>query len=156
MVAFVAKLRHLTQHCEFGESLQDMLRDRLVCGVNDARLQCRLLTESSLKFETALKLATAWESAERNARDLQGVQSLENVHAISHPPDTHVITGRKGTRAFIIHKALHTMLHLLYTTFTNRIGLVAVIIGHVNALHVDLAGHGYHSNEIRSIGLADS
>ena len=59
-------------------------------------------------------------------------------------------------RAFIIHKALHTMLHLLYTTFTNRIGLVAVTIGHVNALHVDLAGHGYHSNEIRSIGLADS
>ena len=82
VATFVAKLRHLTQHCEFGDSLQDMLRDRLVCGVNDTCLQRRLLAESSLTFETALKLATAWESAEKNAKDLQGAQASEDNHVI--------------------------------------------------------------------------
>ena len=97
VAAFIAKLRHLTQHCEFGESLQDMLHDRLVCGVNDARLQCRLLAESSLTFETALKLAMAWESAEKNAKDLQGAQSSGNVNAISRNPiRRHREEGKEG------------------------------------------------------------
>ncbi len=36
-----------------------MLRDRLVCGVNDDSIQRRLLTEDGLTFETALKKAQA-------------------------------------------------------------------------------------------------
>ena len=31
---FVAELRKLTEYCEYGDSLNDMLRDRLVCGIN--------------------------------------------------------------------------------------------------------------------------
>lgn len=36
---YVAQLRKLSEHCNFGDSLTDMIRDRLVCGVNDKRLQ---------------------------------------------------------------------------------------------------------------------
>ena len=32
---FVAALRALSEHCEFGMSLEDVLRDRLVCGINN-------------------------------------------------------------------------------------------------------------------------
>ena len=32
---FVAALRQLTEHCEVGPSLEDMLRDHLICGVSD-------------------------------------------------------------------------------------------------------------------------
>ena len=39
---FVAGLRKLTEHCDFRDSLEDMLRDRLVCGVNDEKIQRRL------------------------------------------------------------------------------------------------------------------
>ena len=35
MAAYVAGLRALGQTCGFGDMLDDMLRDRLVCGVND-------------------------------------------------------------------------------------------------------------------------
>ena len=35
MSTYVAELRRLSQHCEFGASLDDMLRDRLVCGISD-------------------------------------------------------------------------------------------------------------------------
>lgn len=35
----VIELRHLSEHCEFGITLHEMLRDRLVCGVRDIRIQ---------------------------------------------------------------------------------------------------------------------
>ena len=34
IAAFVADLRSLAEFCNFGSSLDDMLRDRIVCGVN--------------------------------------------------------------------------------------------------------------------------
>ena len=41
---YVAELRKLTEYCEFGDTLDDMLRDKLVWGIEDARIQQRLLT----------------------------------------------------------------------------------------------------------------
>ena len=60
IAVFVAELRLLAQHCEFGTSLEDMLRDRLVCGIKDSRLQRRLLTEAKLTFNKALEMAWRW------------------------------------------------------------------------------------------------
>ena len=45
IAAFVVKLRELAQTCEFGKSLNDMLRDQLVCGVKEDGIQKRLLME---------------------------------------------------------------------------------------------------------------
>ena len=42
---FCAELRRLSEYCEFGNTLNDMLRDRLVCGIRDIKLQRRLLAE---------------------------------------------------------------------------------------------------------------
>ena len=64
---YVAELRHLAIGCEFGDSLSEMLRDRLVCGINDPRMQRRLLSESDLDFDKALKTALAMEMADRDA-----------------------------------------------------------------------------------------
>ena len=49
---YVAELRRLAEHCNYGDSLNEMLRDCLVCGVNDNRLQRRLLAEANLMFKT--------------------------------------------------------------------------------------------------------
>ena len=43
---FVAQLRKLSEYCEFGDTLEDMRRDRLVCGCKDQRLQCKLLAKA--------------------------------------------------------------------------------------------------------------
>ena len=48
-----------------------MLRDRLVCGVNNEQLQRRLLAEPRLTFERALELSRTFESATEDARHLQ-------------------------------------------------------------------------------------
>ena len=68
---YVAELRHLAIGCEFGDSLSEMLRDRLVCGINDPRMQRRLLSESDLHFDKALKTALAMEMADRDAEQLR-------------------------------------------------------------------------------------
>ena len=47
-----------------------MLRDRLVCGVKDNRIQRRLLAEPELNFTGAMTIAQAMEAAEKNAKEL--------------------------------------------------------------------------------------
>ena len=74
---YVAELRSLSEHCDFREQLEEMLRDCLVCGVNDERKQRRLLAESRLDFKKALELATAMEIADKNTRDIQQGNSVE-------------------------------------------------------------------------------
>ena len=82
---FVAQLRKLSEHYRFGESFPDMLRDRLVCGCNDYRLQCKLLAEESLTFDKALKIAKAVETAERDSQGMQkpSSQVTKPVHSIT-------------------------------------------------------------------------
>ena len=72
---FITQLRKLSEYCEFGDTLQDMLRDRLVCGCRDQRLQCKLLAEPDLTFDKAFKIAKAMEAAEKEAKDLQETPS---------------------------------------------------------------------------------
>lgn len=58
---FVAELRRLSKDCQFEASLDDMLRDRLVAGIRDTRVQCRLLAELDLTFGRAFELSQAAE-----------------------------------------------------------------------------------------------
>ena len=48
---FVSELRSLAEFCNFGSTLDDMLHDRLVCGINDDNIQRRLLSEDKLFFK---------------------------------------------------------------------------------------------------------
>uniref|UniRef100_A0A8C2FFT4 Gypsy retrotransposon integrase-like protein 1 n=2 Tax=Cyprinus carpio TaxID=7962 RepID=A0A8C2FFT4_CYPCA len=72
---FVAELRQLSEHCEFGAVLEDMLRDRLVCGINDDVIQRRLLGEATLSFTKAMEIAQGMESAALHAKDIQKANS---------------------------------------------------------------------------------
>ena len=85
IATFVAELKRLSEHCGFGDTLQDMLRDRLVCGINDGRIRRRLLSESDLTYKRAFDLPQAIDSAERNAHDLQ-MQREEGIHAMREGP----------------------------------------------------------------------
>ena len=98
MAQFVDELRRIAQHCEFGPALDDMLRDRLVCGLRDDKVQRRLLADSQLTFAKAFEVAQASELAEQGVRALQppvtGVNSIQEptehgdgeVHALNTQP----------------------------------------------------------------------
>ena len=51
-----------------------MLRDRLVCGFRDTKIQRVLLSESDLTLKRALDLAQSTEAAERNSKALHQAQ----------------------------------------------------------------------------------
>ena len=67
IASFVVDLRRLIEHCDFGSYRNDLIRDRLVVGVKNVRIQRALLANSTLTFETADDIAVVMEAAEKNA-----------------------------------------------------------------------------------------
>ena len=113
----------MTEHCNYGDTLKTMLRDRLVSGINDKKILSRLLQEGDkLTFTKAKELAIALESAERDAKDLQtDPPPIEvNVHAVQPSsqkpsPSCHRCGGKhlpsacrfRGAECFKCHKKGH-------------------------------------------------
>ena len=57
---YIAELSQLAEHCNYGSILQDMLQDRLVCGLKQKCIQQRLLNEGdSLTLEKAIDMESA-------------------------------------------------------------------------------------------------
>jgi len=50
---FMVEQRSLAEYCSFGVSLEKMVWDRLVCGVNEEGIQRKLLAEENLTYEAA-------------------------------------------------------------------------------------------------------
>ena len=65
---YIAALRKIAEHCDYGSSLNDMLKDRLVRGTADERVQRRYLRESILAYKTARDMTLASETAEDSKR----------------------------------------------------------------------------------------
>ena len=86
---YVAELRKLAETCEFDASLENMLRDRLVCGLRDPKTQRRLLAELQLTFGKAFEIAQASELAEKSVKDLQGQSQTDSVQALKLEPAKH-------------------------------------------------------------------
>ena len=68
---YLADLRKLAIHCEFGEFLEDALCDRLVCWLKDEAMQRRLLGEADFPLKKAFEITQAMEAAAKNAREIQ-------------------------------------------------------------------------------------
>ena len=66
-----------------------MIRDRLVCGINDQGIQRRLLQESNLTYQSAYDIAQAMETASKNIQDLcKTVPAVQRVQALEGSPCT--------------------------------------------------------------------
>ena len=68
IAVYFAALRKLGEHCVYGDSLNEMIRDGLVCGVNNDTIHPRLLAEKELTFERPFEVAQSVEAAEKNSR----------------------------------------------------------------------------------------
>ena len=81
---YVAGLKACAHTCDFGNSLNEMLRDRLVCGIQDVATQRALLTEADLTFSKAVEVATAREAAAKDVQVMGRQNVNENVMNISY------------------------------------------------------------------------
>ena len=94
IAAFIARLRSLSEHCTFGDSLEDMIHDRLVCGISEETIKKRLLAESKLTYKKAVELALELETADKNVKLLRNNQKeLDSIR--SHPRIYHVAPQKK-------------------------------------------------------------
>lgn len=89
---YVASLKKLSERCEFGTFLNDLLRDRIVCGKNDKQIQTRLLEEHNLTLESVVTLAQGVESAKRDVTELSeaATSSSASINAVQAPQKKHV------------------------------------------------------------------
>ena len=57
----------MSTFCEFGDQLNNALRDRLVCGLKSEVIQKRLLVIKDLTFNDTLDMAQGMEAVDHNA-----------------------------------------------------------------------------------------
>ncbi|XP_077974470.1 uncharacterized protein LOC144430410 [Styela clava] len=98
---FLAQLRKLSEHCQFGEFLNDSLRDRFVSGLMSTRMKRKLLTEVDLTLQNAVKIATGMELAEKQANELSC--KFEKLPVDESKPKVHKVQNnqRFATRSEI-------------------------------------------------------
>ena len=103
---FVARLRELAEFCEFGDRLDDHLRDRLVCGVRDYRTKRRLLTASNLTFQKAWEIARSLETVGKN---VAAVQKELVKEAETHKESVHKLkeSGQGSGCSTLARRNLH-------------------------------------------------
>ena len=68
---FVSALRKQASRCQFGAFLDEAMRDKFVCGLQDGAIQKRLLGIDKLPFEKAQKIALSMETAQKGATELK-------------------------------------------------------------------------------------
>ena len=92
VMTYVSELRALAEHCKFPETfLDELLRDRLVCGINDQQIQRRLLAKRDLKLKDAIDEARSCESATKDYKTLQtqpgnGAAEEATLHKVRSAP----------------------------------------------------------------------
>ena len=80
-------VRTLTDTCSFGNLKEEMIRDRLVCGISDNALRKKLLQESQLTLEECMDYCRVAEAANSQLKEIS-----------SHGPDTvnYLSKSKKG------------------------------------------------------------
>ncbi|UYV82343.1 hypothetical protein LAZ67_21001753, partial [Cordylochernes scorpioides] len=85
---YMIRLKEQAQRCNFGDFLQESLRDRFVAGIIDTSTQKKLLQEEGLTFDGALDIALSAESADNDLHNIKGSenahQSPQHLHAINN------------------------------------------------------------------------
>ena len=100
---YVSRLRKLAQNCEYGNSLNDHLRDRVVSGCKGNKYREKLLAEKNLTLEKVIEIGQSMEAAKsqskkieqsniNNNRDIPG-----NVNVLG-PADKRNFRGRSDNR----------------------------------------------------------
>ena len=80
---YVAELRKLTTNCDFGNYLEQALRDHFVCGLRSETTQKQLLTKAELPLKRAVQIAQAIEAADKKSEQFKKAEHVE-VNKFTH------------------------------------------------------------------------
>ena len=75
---YILVLKKLSIHCNFDQYLNRALGYRFVCGLQDFKIQTKLLNTEQLIFDYAYRIATAMEMSSKQAQEIRPSQSTSN------------------------------------------------------------------------------
>ena len=109
VATFIAELRSLAEFCNFGDTLEPMLSDRIVCGINDDVLQRRLLAESGLDYGKAVEIALNLETAAQCMKEMKSKPD-DQASRVTHSPPQYQVhkTGVASPPQHQVHRASTT------------------------------------------------
>ena len=114
ILSYLAELRKFVIHCNFGGNLNEVLQDRLVCGLRNMQIQKRLSSEANLKYSKAVKIAAARETAVRDASELQS--ELNPVPHVDKLTESNKTTRAKpAATTYCYHCGVNT--HMAHNFF---------------------------------------
>ena len=73
---YITTLRALAETCDFGTLKDDLLRDRIVCGVRENVIRRKLLQESGLTLSKCVDICRANEATAAQLKALRRANSL--------------------------------------------------------------------------------
>ena len=83
---FVTELKNLSEDCEFGTIKESLVKDMIICGVNDSRLRERFLREDNIDLTKVIKIGQAAEQTKAHAHKLK--ESEKAVNQLKFPKET--------------------------------------------------------------------
>ncbi|UYV71203.1 K02A2.6-like [Cordylochernes scorpioides] len=79
---YLVEIKRLASTCGFGEFLKESLRDKLVCGLRNAKIQRRILSEGDVPLARVIEIAFSMEAAEKNTKIFHFNEPADNVDKI--------------------------------------------------------------------------
>ena len=91
---YMAELRRLSHYCKYGDSLECMLRDPLVCAVNHDHKQQRLLSKgATLTLQKAMDISLSLESPIKQSaimqNELNAAESVSKIDTTTSPKNQY-------------------------------------------------------------------
>lgn len=80
--AYITELRKLTKSCEFGELLDSLNRNRIVCSIRSNALRKRLLRGKDLNLERAVEICKSAEITDSRLKNIALDQDDRGLHAV--------------------------------------------------------------------------
>ncbi|XP_060075467.1 uncharacterized protein K02A2.6-like [Ylistrum balloti] len=97
---YLASLKRLSVDCDFGDFLNQALRDRFVCGLKNDVIQKKLLAETDLDFNKAVQIAQAMEMAYKNTSEIHVMAKPEvPIHHVKRGGRNSFKGGMQGQRS---------------------------------------------------------
>ncbi|XP_055706137.1 uncharacterized protein LOC129803531 [Phlebotomus papatasi] len=85
---YIIELKHMSEECNFGEFLDEALRDRLVSGINDQQIQSKLFLVQDLTWEKAKNMCIAEFRSRRNVKSMES--AVSGLNKVEKKPETTV------------------------------------------------------------------
>ncbi|UYV72761.1 K02A2.6-like [Cordylochernes scorpioides] len=105
---FVTVLHRISEHCEYANLREELIRDRIVLGVKDRKLSEKLMLNENLTLAKAVEIARQWEAVMREQQDLNPSTSQvdttrkvakQKPKASGHGKDNGRLTSRQTDSA---------------------------------------------------------